>query len=271
MSLKAIYENEADIPAEYKSLFVERNGQWEIQVEGMKTQADVDRLQEAAKKERNDHKDTKDKLRVFTDAFGDRDVDEIVADLDRIPELEAGQGDGGADEEKINKLVEARVNKEIVPLRRENDKLKKDNEELTATNSELLTAKTKRSVHDELRAAASKAKATDTAVDDILMYDGFFTVAEDGTVETNEASGTPGLSPEVWMQGMQEKRPHWFGQTKGAGSKGGALVDGEKNPFSHEHWNMTAQGQLVNANRARAEQLAAAAGTTIGGARPPAK
>lgn len=44
---------------------------------------------------------------------------------------------------------------------------------------------------------------------------------------------------------------------------------GEPNPFSHEHWNMTKQGDFLKKHGTeKAEQMARAAGTTIGGRRP---
>ena len=57
MALKAILDSLTDIPEALHGEYVERNGKFELQVEGMKTQGDVDRLQTALTKERNNHDD----------------------------------------------------------------------------------------------------------------------------------------------------------------------------------------------------------------------
>ena len=62
MALKAILDSLTDVPEALHGEYVERNGKFELQVEGMKTQGDVDRLQTALTKERNDHKASKDKF-----------------------------------------------------------------------------------------------------------------------------------------------------------------------------------------------------------------
>jgi hypothetical protein len=81
-----------------------------------------------------------------------------------------------------------------------------------------------------------------------------------------------GIEPEAWLTDLQTKRAHWWGPSSGGGAGGNrGGVDTSNNPFSHEHWNMTEQGKLVRENRAKAEQLAKLAGTTIGGQKPAAK
>ena len=74
MTLKAIVDSLDDIPDGIKESYTERNGKYELQVEGMKTQADLDRISTALAKERNDH-------RVLRERFaplGDRKVEEII-------------------------------------------------------------------------------------------------------------------------------------------------------------------------------------------------
>ena len=88
--------------------------------------------------------------------------------------------------------------------------------------------------------------------------------------EAGEALTKDGLSPASWLQDMQPKRPHWWPDSEGAGSRSrspnGTRVG---NPWTHEAWNMTEQGNLFRANPEQATKLAKAAGTSIGGARPP--
>ena len=43
MALKAVYSSQEEIPEAHRELFSEKGGKWEIQVEGMKTEADIER------------------------------------------------------------------------------------------------------------------------------------------------------------------------------------------------------------------------------------
>ena len=97
MKLKAIVASLTDVPAEFHVLYTERNGQFEMTgVDGMKTQADIDRIQVSLVKERNDHKALKDKVGTLG-----RPIEEIIPILDKVPELEAA-AKGNIDEGKIN-------------------------------------------------------------------------------------------------------------------------------------------------------------------------
>lgn len=272
MKLKAIYKTQDEIPEQYRDLYTEKNGQWELAgIEGVKTQADVERVQQGAAQERTDHAETKVKLKVYTDAFGERPVAEINADLDRIPELEA-KATGEIDQDKIDTLVDARVRREVAPIQRELDQAKEANTTLTAENEGFKTANTSRSIKDALRDAGTEAKMQPGAMDDLLMYEGQFEFDAAGALVTKEGGIlAAGLEASVFVTEMKDKRPHWWAPSEGGGA-GGNLggAPGGENPFSHKHWNMTKQGELHRSDLAKAEQMAKAAGTTIGGPRPAA-
>jgi len=271
--LKSIYKTKDEIPAEYVSLFTERNGQWEMtQVEGIKTLADVERVQVGATTERTDHAATKAKLKVYTDAFGDKTVEDINKDLDRIPELEAKATGDGPDQDKIDNLVDARVRREMAPITRENETLKTANADLTASNTTFTAKDLSRTIRDGLRAAGVEQKMEPGAMEDLLMYEGSFEIDAAGAIVTKEGSPfTVGMEPGAFVTDMKEKRPHWWGVSAGGGAGGnlGGANNGE-NPFSHKHWNLTKQGHLTTSDRPKAEQLAKAAGTTISGIKPAA-
>ena len=83
---------------------------------------------------------------------------------------------------------------------------------------------------------------------------------------------TPGISPEVWLNEMQSKRPHWWGPSGGGGAGGsGGQRQFTNNPWTNENWNLTEQGKILMENASRADQLAKSAGTTVGGKRPAGK
>jgi hypothetical protein len=122
-----------------------------------------------------------------------------------------------------------------------------------------------------VRGAASKLKVVDSAVEDVtLLAERLFTIDETGAVVTKDNVGvTPGISADVWLTDMQAKRPHWWGPSQGGGAGGNRGGNsGVTNPWSKDAWNLTEQGRIYKENSGKAEQLAKAAGTTIGGPKP---
>lgn len=269
MKLKGKYGTREEIPAGYEDLYTEKNGEWEFTgVEGLKTQADVTRVQEALTKERAAHKSTKEAFK----ALDGLDVAEVVAQLDRIPELEAQvAAGGGADPAKIDALVETRIKARVAPLERERDTLKGQVVELGGKVEQFETQSKTRSVHDAVRAEATKLGIIPSALDDALMLaERALGVSEDGAIVVNAGAGfTEGLDVGTWLTEVREKRAHWWPASEGGGAGGGnATNGGGVNPFTNAGWNMTEQGRIYKENPAKAENMAKSAGTTVGGQRP---
>lgn len=262
MALKTIYSSQDEIPEQHRDLFTERNGQWELTgVEGIKTQADVDRLQTALNKERSDHKETKTSL----DKFNGLDPDEVHAQLDKIPALEAAASG------KAQELDEAQRRQLLAPLERQIANLTKERDDAVVERDSLKGERRSDKIRAALTDAAVKGKIIDTALDDVLLYgERVFDLNEDGSIIVKDGVGfTPGIDPNSWLQDMQAKRPHWWppSQGGGAGGSGGVGSDGP-NPWRKDQWNMTEQGRIYRENPERAAQLAKMAGTTIGGPQP---
>lgn len=269
-ALAATVDSLEGVPEALHAFYTEQDGKFVLQVTGLPSQGDVTRLNEALRKERGDHNALKDRVKLL----GDRRIEDVVTELERIPELEATQGT--IDEDKVNTLVEARIKARVGPVERERDQLKTQVEAKDKVIGEFEAKDRTRTIHDKVREAAGKAKLLPEAVEDaLLLADRVFEV-EDGTgrVVTKDNVGvTPGIEPAAWFTDMQPSRPHWWGPSTGGGAGGqrGGAGDATTNPFTHENWNLTTQGELVRTDRAKAEQLAKAAGTTIGGQRPAAK
>lgn len=245
-----------DVAKEY----VEKDGKFVIQVEGMKTQADVDAVTRSLTAARQEAQSFKSKLALL----GDRKVEDVVAQLDRIPELEAAAG-GKLDETKLKELAEARARAIVAPIERERDGFKS---QLAEKDNEIKAFKQKeetRTIHDQIKAAAKKAGVIDEAMEDAINAGERLFILEEGTgkaVVKEGATVTQGLEPKDWLSDLQTKKPHWFGQSTGGGANGnrGGGGGGEVNPFSHDGWNITKQGQMMQSDMARADRLAKAAG-----------
>jgi hypothetical protein len=260
-ALEAVRDSIDDLPEELKSEYVQgADGKFTLQVTGMKTQADFDRVQGALTKERTDHSALKTRIK---DHFGEEKFEDVRAKLDRIPELEAA-AEGKMDDEKINQIVEGRLRTKLAPIERERDQLKSQVAEKDGKIGELTAAEKRRTIRDAVREAATKAKVAPEALDDALMLgDAILEVREDdGKVVVKDNVGfTPGIEPSVLFTDLQSKKPHWFGPSGGGGANGnrGGGVGGT-NPFTGDNWNMTEQGKLMRSDPAKADQLARAAG-----------
>ncbi len=268
----AVYDKVEDVPEAYKDLYTPVGEKVMLTgIKGVKTEADVARVQRALDQERTAHNDIRDKLKPW----GELDPTDTLAKLDRYPELEAAAA-GKIDEEKMEELVSARSKSVTAPLERENAKLKEDMAKRDETISGFEASARQRTIHDEVRQAAEKGKIVAHAIEDVLMLsDRMFEADAEGRIVTKEGVGvTPGISPEVWLQEMQEKRPHWWppNQGGGAGGDGGGGPGFSNNPWTADHWNLTQQGQVIKGKgREIADQMAKAAGVFVGAVRPAAK
>lgn len=274
MKLKLSYNSQEDIPNGYEALYTEKDGKWVLTgIEGMKTQEDITRLSESLRKEREDHKKVKDVLAKL--GGPDLDADALVEKLDEYEELklrvESGEG-GKIDDKKVEELVEQRVQRRLAPVERERDRLKTRNTELENENGTLKGTITRGTVESELRRHATEGKVVTSALDDILdIGANIFEVAEDGAVVTKQGlrNVPAGVTPDVWLSDMKEKRPHWWpaSQGGGAGGSGGGNGTGV-NPWTKDNWSIEAQAQLVRTDPGKADRLAKAAGVHVGAMSP---
>ena len=265
--LNAVYDNQEDIPAEFVSLFTERNGKWEIQVEGIKTPGDTERLQRALDSERENHRDTRNSLRKF-DWVGDLNEDSIQTLRDENEDLKVHQGSGPSPEEideKVRKLAETQVER---ALRKPTKELEGLRAEVSAHRNAISlheAAGAQRAIRDHVDSALNGKDAIPVvkgSIEDIVPFaQRIMTINERGEVVTKEGVGVPPGIPfgELLSDLKAEgKRPHWFVQSQGAGAGGGSGGSnfGGNNPFAEESFNMTAIAKIVAADKPKALAMA---------------
>lgn len=277
MALKAILANLEGLDEHIAALYTPRGDKFELGVEiegieGIKTFTDFNRLNEALRKERADHKVIKDRFAPL----GERKVEDIVALYDKLPELEAAAAGTKIDDTMIQGLVEGRIKSKLAPIERDLLTVREQNALLQGTVQSYQAKEIQRTIGDAVRGAAVATKVVDTALEDAIMLgERVLTIDETGKVVTKDNVGcTPGISAEVWLNEMQTKRPHWWGPSAGGGAGGAGgrgTTNFATNPWSAEGWNLTQQGQVYTENAAKADQMARSAGTTVGGPRPQRK
>lgn len=272
-ALKAVHDSIDEIPEPYRDLYAERNGKYELSgIVGVKTEADVARIQEALRKEKEDHKRAKEAARVWLDSGWK--FEDIQARMDKWEEMELAAQAGKMDEDKLNQLVETRIKSRIAPVEREKSQYAEQLKELSSKLTEYQQRETQRTIYDSVDSAIEAAKIIPSAREDVrLLAERMFEVNEDGKVVTKDGVGvTPGVAADIWLQEMMPKRPHWWPESQGGGAKGAkAGMSVARNPWSASHWNVTEQARYIQEHgMEKAQQLAALAGSIVGATKPAA-
>lgn len=272
VNLELNYDSAEQIPEGFKGLFDEKDGKFVLAgVSGMKTQNDVNAVQEALRKEREDHKNAKDSLSPWT-AFGK--PEELQAKLDRMSELEAA-AEGKLDDKAINGIVEGRLTQKTAPLERQISTFTEENTLLKKENEGLKSLIERRDMSEALRNVAIEMKVIPSAIPDIEIIAASYLEKDTNgkfVVKADAQDVTPGVDIKQFMKEMQKIRRHWWPNSEGGGSGGAGDFGDGGNPWAANSWNMTTQSQVVRDQGMEvAQRMAKAAGTTVGGTKPIAK
>lgn len=273
MPLKAIIDRLEDVEEAFRGLYVQKGDKWEIQIEGVKTQGDIDRVNAALTKEKKDHAAVKAELataKQSLEAFGDLNAEDVHTKLAEYDTLKASHGQT-PDAQRIAAMVQeqvaAKLKIEKGPLERKLAAAERERDELKNSVAEVTTKFNTKLIEDGLRSEAVKAGIVPAMIDDyVALHRGSFKLGDGDKPITED-----GMDPAAFVVDTKAKKPYFWPTAQGADGRGsGAGGHSGPNPFSHEGWNLTQQGAMVNSNRVEAERLAKAAGTTIGGGRPAA-
>lgn len=276
MALKAWVDKLEDVPEAFRGEYTQVGEKFELSVDGALDLTPIKGLRQENGARRISEKKATDTLKVWEPLMKDRKPDEVLAILDRVPELEAAAA-GKIDEKKISEMVETRVGSKLAPVQRELTTLKGQLAEKDQTIAGYQQKERTRAIHDDVRGAISKTQGFQgsAAEDALMLAERVFEVNDEGKVVTRDGVGvTPGIDATVWLTEMQQKRPHWWGPTQGGGAGGSGRNQGGGsgvNPWSHDGWNMTEQAKIYRENPQRAEQMAKSAGTMLGGLKPKKK
>ena len=270
MALKALHDNLEEIPDQYRELYTEKAGRWELTgIDGIFTQANLERLQVSLNKERELHKQTKEKLAIW-DGY---DKDEIDQKIESIPALEiAAQGnlEEAQVEEIVARRVQATIDSKTTPLERQVKSLTATNQTLKEERDTLFEASQVRKIHDVVREAMIKQKVLPEAHEDVLIHaERIFEINEDEglpkVLAKDQVGVTPGITPETWLNEIQAVKKYWWPQSQGSGAPGAGGKDKLEgpNPFAADTRNFTEQARLMREDPELAKAYADAAGVSI--------
>lgn len=287
MALKLQYDTQDAIPEAFRPLYEEKEGKYAFktsEVEGMKTQADIDRMSVGLTKERNDHKESKTKLSKWV-ALG-KSPEEIQEALDRLPELEAAAEAGGSKSaDAVKKQVEAGMATATAKHQRELQAAKDQFVSLGQRVEAYEERERRQAIKDAAVQAVSAFKGGKfNDMEDVLLYAERHLEVEvekddKGNqlvkrVKTKDGVGvTPDVDPAVWLTEMVGRKAHWLVPSEGGGSnpRGNSGGGGGVNPWSAKGWNVTHQAAYYREHgEERARQMAASAGSELGATHAPA-
>lgn len=214
--LKVSYDSKDQVPEKFAELYTEQGGKYVLSgVEGMKTQADVDNVQEALRKERELKKAAEAKLTAFEGI----ESEGLRESLDELEKLRTTGGK--VDDSKIEDIVSQRMKLEKAKFEREMEKLTEKMTSVEELNKNLVNEKNTSLIERQLR-EASNGKVNDTAMGDVLFRKSIFEVTEGDEVLTKEGVDgvRPGLKPTEWLDETLKTNTHWQKQSKGVGASG---------------------------------------------------
>lgn len=280
MTLEAVVEDKSQIPEALLEHYVEADGKFVLDVNGMKSQVDFDNYAAALKKR-------------FTDAGADfakknragltrDDVLEVVESaLTKFNQSGGVPGDKGTDKGKGTVPNGTDVAARVHDLERNLAAVQKELETAKAERDEAVGRSRSTTIRNVLTQAATAAGADAAGVANLVkLTEGDFETAQDGTVITKLEAGngvTPNQKPEDYYATVARRaefRMFWpksvgagADSDTGAGGAGAGDLSGA-NPWTKAGWNLTKQSQLFKSNRQEAERLMGIAGVKLGATQP---
>jgi len=258
MPLKYKYTSKQEIPAEHQSLYVEREGAFYLDAEGVTDKAKADEM-------RNHNIELRKQIEERDARFNGIDPDEHRRLLEEKRKLEL-QAQGHKPEE-IEKLVTDRLK----GLKADWDK---QFSAVTAERDSLTTRLTSIQIDQGIITVATKRGLRPTAIPDITARARTVFKLVNGAPQAFEPDGKTvrygkdGISPmtlEEWVDAQVTDAPHLFESNAGGGAAGngaGGAAGSQrsvKNPYRKHSWNLTEQMKLQKTDPSLAARLKAAA------------
>ena len=259
MALKYKYATKQEIPAEHQTFYVERDGAWLLDTDGVVSQSKLDEFRQnnitlthQLKRFEGIDPDDVRSLRTAT-----MKMEEEKRQLEEAAQIKAGE---------VDKVIEARLKTARTEWDKTHGVVVAERDALTGRltaiqiDQSVVTEATKRG----LRATAlpditARARATFKLVDGVPQ-------AFDGQTPRFGKDGTSPMTLAEWVDALVSDAPHLFEANAGsgaAGSGGGAAGSASaratRNPYRKETFNLTEQMKLQKTDPALAARLKAAA------------
>ena len=254
MALKYKFKSRDEIPAELANLYVERDGAFVLDAEGVVEKTKADEM-------RNHNVDLRKQIEESSRTATEQ-LKQVQAEKERLELLVQGHKP-----EELDRLVGERIK----GLKADWDKQLST---VTGERDSLTSRLTAIQIDQGVLTVATKRGLRPTAIPDITSRARVVFKLVNGAPRAFEADGTTlrygkdGVSPmtlEEWVDAQVADAPHLFESNAGGGaasnSAGGAAGNkhSAKNPFRKDTWNLTEQMKLQKTDPGLAARLKAAA------------
>lgn len=245
--LKKYYSTEAEIPEAHKAFYVEKDGKWVLQVEGM---VDADRVKE--------FRDENIRLKQELDKFKDVDPAKYAELKAKEKDFEDGklvkkEGLDAAVAQRVAEKVAA-ADKAVAEAKAEADKAKAELERQRVS----ITIRDAGKKFGLRPGAEADLEARGLSV--LKTIDGKLVACDPATGNPLYDTDTQPMSAEKWVEKLVKDAPHLFEPNSGAGARGGSPGNFTgPNPFAAKTFNLTEQAKLMKENPDAAKRLQAAA------------
>jgi hypothetical protein len=262
MALKYKLKSREEVPAELQSFYVEREGAFVLDAEGVVEKGRVDEMRSKLDEFRTTNVTLlkeRDELKQRFEGIDPEEVRKLTEEKRKLEEqqqIKVGE---------VEKVVENRVK----GLRED---WEKKIATLTSEKQSLDARLTVIQIDQGVITAATKRGLRPTALPDITARARSIFKLVNGVPRAFEADGTTvrygkdGVTPmtlEEWVDAQVSDAPHLFESNAGGGAAGNASGGGGnrpvKNPFRKETWNLTEQMKLQKSDPGLAARLKAAA------------
>lgn len=265
MALKYTLDSVDEIPENLREHYREEGGKYFLEAEGVKPLVDFDKVQNALLAERKEKKEYKDKHAIWESRFTGKTPDEIAAQLERIPLLEA-DSQKSVDKTKLNEIIETTVRQRTVPLDHEIGKLRQTVAEREQEIQQFKQNERRRTLHDAVRATAVREGFQESAYANgegmlMLLAEKNFTITDMGDVVVADESKilAPGLGLREALVEVKNLYPYLVKGSVGGGAAGSNGNNGStNNPFKQN--NRTIRGQFMKENPDKWQKLMKDAG-----------
>ena len=249
MPLKYKYASKGEVPAEHASLYVERDGAFVLDAEGV-----VDKAKHEEFRQNNITLANQLKRFEGIDPDAVRQLADEKRKLEEAAQLKAGE---------VDKVIDARLK----TARADWDK---QHGVVVAERDALHGRLTAIQIDQAVVSEATKRGLRPTAIPDITSRARMNFKLVDGVPQAFDGekirTGKDGVSPMTlaeWVDALVSDAPHLFEANAGGGaagsSSGGAGNRSVKNPFRKETWNITEQMKIEKSDPQLAARLKATA------------
>lgn len=248
MPLKYMVESLDSIPETVRDSYVEADGKFVLDVEGVKPVDEFQKVYGSLEKERNDHKTTLEKLK----AFGGKTPSDLVKLETRLMELEAAGG-GELDEAQLDKILKQR----LIPFEHQKEQSEAKIAELTGELQRLQQQAQDNARKDSVLSAIGDKIRPEFQKDLIYRAERELKYNPDIDAFVDDI----GASLQEWAARQLRETPAWVVSSNGSGAKGGqGAPSSNVNPFAKgKGFNLTEQARLIREDPKKAEALKAQA------------